>query len=233
MGQDKISFTRINFLKVGFTALVQRCLDAGETLSSRMILKSSGDCLHPIEIFYGNPKKSGTVRIVINRVPCRTCPACKERHRAHWWHRAKYEMTRWGKAWFVTYTYNQDARLERLYKATKSAGFQRSDWQQEDLLKICGQDLTKSIKRLRKNNPDVEFKYLFVFELHKDGYPHIHGLIFTRALTKRDIEASWSLGFTKVKLVKSDEAIGYVTKYLNKDVQTRIRASLKFGHALS
>lgn len=232
MGQ-KISFTRINFLRVGFQALVKRCLDNGETLKDRMILRSAGDCLSPLVVLYGNNNPKGTVRIIENHVPCRACINCKERHRAHWWHRAKYEMTRWGKAWFLTYTYNQDARLERLYKATKSAGFNNAEWQHEDLLKLCGQDLTKSIKRLRKNNPDVEFKYLFVFELHKDGFPHIHGLIFTRSLTKRDIEQSWSLGFTKVKLVKSDDAIGYVTKYLSKDVRTRIRASLRFGHALS
>jgi hypothetical protein len=97
--------------------------------------------------------------------------------------------------------------------------------------RAIGKELQLTMKRLRKNTGGY-VRYLFVFERHLSGTPHIHGLIHespgSNAVVKRAIESSWHDGFSSCRLV--DKAgIGYVTKYLAKDFRARLRASIRYG----
>lgn len=83
---------------------------------------------------------------------------------------------------------------------------------------------------MRKKAP---FRFLAVFERHKDGFPHLHLLIHEQGqpLTKSAIQAEWRLGFSQCKLVdQGPKAAFYVAKYLGKDAATRIRASVRYGN---
>jgi hypothetical protein len=102
----------------------------------------------------------------------------------------------------------------------------------------------KMLKRLRAVLK-MDVRYLCVAEGHKrDAFPHYHVLLHEQrqhvGVTGRKIRREWrdaqgdarahlSLVFTRIKLVRSDEAAAYVAKYLGKSDFSVARASLKYG----
>lgn len=122
-------------------------------------------------------------------------------------------------------------------------------------------DVTKYLKLLRKGYsvpqkdgtakwvPGAAFRYLVALESHKDGAPHVHLLLHEqdpkRPLRKSRLEmrsrhhpfGAWRGGFTKHVLVGEDvtqrKAVGYVVKYVAKQLGGRVRASLRYGDGRS
>jgi len=149
---------------------------------------------------------------------CRKCDACKRAKRNSWSYRAKYEVANSTRNWFVTLTLGH---------------FFRANIPMENRLIEMQKLVTKYFKRLRKNT-GAKFRYLCVFELHKDGTPHAHLLLHDtdERLRHKTITNTWLAGFSQAKLIELDtaqKAVYYVVKYLVKDNQTRIRSSLHYG----
>lgn len=106
---------------------------------------------------------------------------------------------------------------------------------QEQFVELCaelGREVTLMLKRLRKQT-GVTFKYLLVFEKHKSGLPHCHMLMHEQSsdspLRHAALTAQWKLGYSKFKLCESVKSAWYVSKYLAKSVEARVRASLRYG----
>jgi hypothetical protein len=156
-------------------------------------------------------------------VQCRKCPRCLKLRAKLWRERAVHETVTANRTWFITFTVSPDHR----YRLSLLAG--SSEW--SALWERVSAELTLSLKRLRKAGH--AFRYLAVGEAHKDGFPHVHMLLHERgaAITKRQIEAEWRLGFSRVKLIVGEpaRAAAYVAKYLAKDAASRVRASREYG----
>lgn len=101
--------------------------------------------------------------------------------------------------------------------------------QNRRLVEATGVAVTAYWKALRKRG--YEFRYIAVPELHRDGFPHWHGLVHDLRgdLPWKPLNELWLSGFSVIKLVKDAKAIRYVTKYLAKDTTGRVRASLRYG----
>lgn len=95
--------------------------------------------------------------------------------------------------------------------------------------KAIGKEFTLFFKRVRKNSGQP-LRYCLFTEKHRDGFPHYHALIHERgeAIPRRDIEAEWKFGFTSFRLADVNAA-RYVSKYVSKDAQARVRASIRYG----
>lgn len=98
-------------------------------------------------------------------------------------------------------------------------------------------EVQKYWKRLRKR--ELQFKYFAAFEEDQSGKPHMHCLLHeadpARPMRKRELDESWSLGFSNFRLlsVGSDGrlpygAIAYVTKSLTKRGSSRLCASFDY-----
>lgn len=108
---------------------------------------------------------------------------------------------------------------------------------------IAGRQATLWLKRVREvaRLSPGEMSYVLVTEKHKDGYPHLHLLMWEltprRPLTKRLLEGAWrshDIGITDAVLVRTadngiDRVGAYVAKYLTKEAGTRIRGSEGYG----
>lgn len=163
-------------------------------------------------------------------VPCRKCPVCL-RHRANLWRvRAAEEIRASSRTWFATFTVNPFNRV--LVDIKRSKGAQTPEEIFVSRHKILSRELTLYFKRIRKNT-GVKLRFFLVAEMHKDGWPHYHALIHELGfnISKRQLEADWSLGFTSFKLVPPGykNVEGYLTKYIAKQALARIRASLRYG----
>lgn len=164
-------------------------------------------------------------------VRCRRCSGCMKLRQYAWMARAAHEQAFAKRTWFVTLTYGPNRR--RAIMATASGARERNSPPSQRLISAAGGYVTKFIKTIRKRG--FELRYIFCPELHRDGFPHWHGLIHdTRGDLKwADISSAWSAGFSVVKLVKDANALRYVTKYLSKDRMGRVRASLNYGAPLN
>lgn len=191
-------------------------------------------------------------------MPCRSCPPCRKRKMGHWAYRAIREAqdahAAGRRTWFGTLTLNPAAMSETLQQALEgymegSTTGEVEDWWDDPLCdyrfalhrEVLTKELQKYWKRLRKAG--LKFRYLAVFERHKSGLPHIHWLLHETAepIRKRQLQAQWTHGFTKVKWVKNgydkkrrrkvtmEFAAFYVCKYLQKHKQSRQLASISYG----
>lgn len=144
-----------------------------------------------------------------------------------WMARAAHEQAFAKRTWFVTLTYGPNRR--RAIMAMASEARERNCPPSRRLITASGGYVAKFMKTIRKRG--FEVRYIFCPELHRDGFPHWHGLIHdTRGDLKwADISSAWSAGFSVVKLVKDANALRYVTKYLSKEKHGRVRASLNYG----
>ena len=139
---------------------------------------------------------------------CRNCTNCL-REKAHMWQeRAKREIDAAERTWFGTFTLHPDTYTRYLNTCRVNAANNLEHWEylsdKERSKRLCaqfGKDLTKFFKRLRKNT-GAKVRYLLVSEEHKSGVPHFHALIHQVSpdglVRKRDLEACWKLGFTKL-----------------------------------
>ncbi len=88
---------------------------------------------------------------------------------------------------------------------------------------VCREDIQKFMKRLRKSlcaryGKEFRVKYFICSEYGpKTLRPHYHGVIF--GLSDSDIplvNSSWSLGFTKIEVIRGAGSFRYVSKYCSK-----------------
>ena len=180
------------------------------------------------------------------RVPCRKCPACLKQRAYYWRRRATSEIHVSMRTWFATLTLRPDRAhyfLERARERRFLAGVDldadEADERFRQWASEIGKELTLYMKRIRKHRPR-NVRHMFVFERHKSGYPHVHGLIHESGpegrITKRTLESNWAHnGFSNFRLITGTDEMPaskvayYVTKYLTKEACTRIRASRYYG----
>lgn len=147
------------------------------------------------------------------------------------------------RTWFVTLTYRPEIHYRMELQAGGAYGPDFADQALETksrlLAKEAGHELTKFMKRLREA-ASVPLRYLAVTEYHMSaktspellGRPHHHLLIHELAgqpVRKRAIVSSWQNGHLQAKLVDGNKAAMYIAKYLSKETDVRIRASINYG----
>lgn len=180
------------------------------------------------------------------KVRCRKCEGCRKERRMMWTARAAREWRQSTRTWFVTLTFRPEEHYALQCKVRLEAADQGEDMDAmsprdrlERYLVAYRDEMDHYLMRLRKGLAGrgwklTRFRYLWVPEPHKSGAIHIHALLHEVSedmpLRKERIEQAWGHGFVQAKLVKSEEAARYVTKYLGKHhFEGRIRASLKYG----
>lgn len=197
----------------------------------------------------GTPLVWEPARTLQRFVHCRKCPACLRWRRADWSHRAKLEYAQSHRSWMITTTFEQHERyLVDTDLRMSVPGFDAMSEDEQHLQRVrwVSPLLTNMFKRLREGG--LQCRYLWVAEKHKvSRWAHFHALLheteFHAGSVKRRIEAEWRdangrsrvrkrLGFVRVKKVDDAEHVGYVTKYLGKEVGARLRASLNYGRRL-
>ena len=176
---------------------------------------------------------------------CRECPSCVRQRQMEWFARGLREaegcFAAGNRVWMCTLTVRPAVRQERLASAiaaTEEAGDPWAELSEAERFKRhvaeYNPDIDKFVRDLRRVQP-AAFRYIVVPEAHKDGNVHFHALLFEYCsavvpVLKRNVEACWSLGFVHARLLKDQQAVGYVTKYVAKHKGPRIRASKDFGN---
>lgn len=160
-----------------------------------------------------------------------------------WTLRGRSELATAGRAWFGTLTINPDHRLvmrERARVRLRSGGTDMDGLSSDDawseIAREVGAEVTKYLKRIRKESKVRGIRQLVVTEEHEDGFPHIHAVLFEPLsqrgeLKKKTLDSQWKLGFTHWRLLTTPAQIAYATKYVAKTRagRTRVRASVRFG----
>lgn len=186
-------------------------------------------------------------------VRCRKCAPCRHLRAAMWRYRAEEETRNAVRTWFGTLTVAPDERFKLLTQARAFAQRQGDDYDALDaatqwryLTKYLHREITLFLKRLRKSSKSA-LRYLIVIEKHQDGFPHVHLLLHERdeiGVRHAALKRAWVLGFSDFKLIAKEDMhlevteakfreVWYVCKYLSKSAESRIRASLRYGGALS
>lgn len=172
---------------------------------------------------------------------CRQCGPCLKARRALWAQRAMQELKAAARTWFGTITLSPDHQFKMKLRAIArltAGGTQFDDLSENErfreIHREINQELTRWAKRVRKNS-GASLRMLLVVEKHQSGLPHYHALIHqvqnSKAVTYRHLKEAWSFGHAMFKLVDDERSAFYVTKYLAKDAQARVRASLGYGSA--
>lgn len=212
----------------------------------------AGPCLNPVGVeYYGRPsaphgaryirvaKGRSTPLLLELSVPCRKCVECQKRRRSMWVARACHEVREAHRTWFATITLNPQAHYvmraraamrarDRSIPAPEVVGVELDRRQTQETFS----EITKWIKRVRKQTGSHSLRYIIVKEDHENGNPHFHALIHEvgeTPVTHKILSDQWKLGFTKFKLLENEKAAYYVVKYLTKANDGRVRASLGYG----
>lgn len=185
-------------------------------------------------------------RTLSMQVRCRRCDACLKERRWMWTERAAKEWRQSNRTWFVTVTlrpeehYKLQARV-RLRLAAQGGDLDRMEPRDKlnEVLKDYKNEMRLYVNRLRiglrtRGWDTISFRYLWVPEPHKSGAIHFHMLLHevsdVQPIRKDRIEGLWNYGFVSAKLVKSENAARYVTKYLGKHhFEGRIAVSKHYG----
>lgn len=177
-------------------------------------------------------------------VRCRKCRPCLRAKSWHWKKRAEAEVALsnmvGARTWFVTLTFNALYRSRILMAAQRdlakegqAAEFSEAQ-RRSALAKAAQPYVTLWMKRLRAQT-GAGLRYLQVTEAHKDGMPHCHLLVHESSpdmpVRHAVLSRQWHYGFSNAKLIDSDDphAAEYVTKYVSKSPDTRVRASVGYG----
>lgn len=232
--------------------LAKKGFEAGATLDrlSTVTWNAHGSCERPVLVskaarpyagkdglFHWEPGKATRLDIDV-WVRCRKCTKCLRARARKWQMKAEGELRRAVRTWFCTLTlspqehYLAEARAvravgtSRFYAASEA---QRYAW----LVRACSRELTNWLKRVRKQS-SAPIRYLLVAEKHKSGLPHFHALIHEGSVDKpvrwKHLSSAWRLGHSRFNLVKPGTASAhYVTKYLSKSAEARVRASVRYG----
>ncbi len=210
----------------------------------------AGDCDRPVsrDVFarpegvkHFIPGETPIPLLVRITVRCRRCKPCITQRKRMWSARAILEYRQAYRTWLGTFTLSPEEhdRVLNLCRASDSvSGRDFEERTPEDQFlerhNRISKHLTLWLKRVRKNS-QASIRYLMVCEAHKNNLPHYHALIHETEretmVTKRVLQAAWPHGFTNFKLLADDESSGatYACKYLNKDVRSRVRASIRYG----
>lgn len=193
--------------------------------------------LTPVEGYKGivpRPIEHGFEHVM--HVRCRKCAACRAEAASMWLARAKVEHARCLRTWFGTWTLSPQTLTEWQSEAVFEVGHMKTDREVVDeLRRVClvraQRELTLMLKNMRNEGHSI--RYLLVTEFHKSGVPHFHALLHCRsAVTYRQLAVYWKHGFTRFKLVDDERALGYVSKYVRKFNEGRVRSSLRYGAEL-
>jgi len=212
----------------------------------------AGNCQSPITVeLHGRPRapigekhmllhRDGSPRFVVMQVACRKCENCLRRRGYMWSMRARAEWGQANRTWLATLTLSPTALTLLLSRARVRLGRGGTDYdalagpeQFLELEKEGFREIQKYLKRLRKNSGKA-IRYLCITESHKSGVPHWHLLLHEpdQPLSyDKDLKGSWTNGFDSYKLCRDAKAAGYVTKYLSKAIEARVRASSGYGGA--
>lgn len=158
---------------------------------------------------------------------------CRKTRGYEWSARALNEVSGSGRTWFVTLTLDPEEQYRALATATLLLGNEKERSVSEIFaarVKVIGRDLTKWLKRIRKNSR-ARIRYLMVAEAHASGDPHFHLLLHEveGTVLKRQMREAWRLGFMTAKLVDNAAQATYVCKYISKSDLVRVRASFRYG----
>lgn len=174
-------------------------------------------------------------------VRCRKCDNCLRERARRWARKAMLEIQQSPRTWFATYTATPDQQFRWLLQARMLCGEDHpleahtADEQFKLRCRAAGPDITRYIKRIRKQSK-ARIRYLWVAERHSSGLPHFHALIHeVRAdmpIRKTVLREQWPHGFSKFKLTENTGTAWYLCKYLSKDLASRVRGSLQYGHAV-
>lgn len=192
----------------------------------------------PVKGFVWSKGDNHPVWLVMH-VRCRRCNWCLMQRAKEWANKARCEIEIAPRTWFATFTYRPDEQFRvlsqaRAYCADRGSQFEAlsDDDQFRALVRGAGQDVTRYLKRVRKQSGGV-LRYLWVAERHKSGDPHYHALFHdmdpAKPIRKTVLKEQWPHGFSRFKLVEDGAAAWYVCKYLSKDLVTRVRGSLNYG----
>lgn len=177
------------------------------------------------------------------QVRCRRCAACRRYRKRLWSGRARLEASMASRTWFATLTASPERHYSYWCRACRE--LRRNGVEPEALsleekfkerCKQMGQELTKFVKRVREET-GAPLRFLWVYEAHKSGLPHVHGLIHecdvNRPVKWRTLDRQWRDGHSQYKLLTSAAESKYATKYLAKDALLRIRASRQYGQSVN
>ncbi len=223
--------------------------------------KACGQCSNPVDIFHqgyraGNMlKKYPELGLGENPIevrifaPCRLCEQCLAMRSRLWRDRAENEYGLAVRTWLVTLTlspeWHEQLRLRSVQRLSAAGVDYDTLCEGKQFAARCepiSKEITKWLKRIRKRS-GAKIRYLVVTERHKSGLPHYHALIhesdpmlpirYTHyAFRRGDHEiTSWPYGYASAKLVEDRQHATYVCKYLSKEAQTRVRASVAYGRS--
>lgn len=234
--------------------LALKALEHGAAMRSQVGLDwhAAGDCRAPVlRDMEGRPhaanRKSKMVSVPTDGTPifvtmamrCRQCDRCLAARARLWRLRAESETRMAGRTWFATFTFSPQQHFAMLSRARSrldkggtdfDALDERGQWSERH--REDAREFTLYFKRLRKNT-GAQLRYLLTAESHRNGLPHYHALIHesiqSQPVKFRDLQACWPHGFTTFKLVEGVKVARYVTKYISKSAEARIRASIGYG----
>lgn len=135
------------------------------------------------------PSQAGKTLFVDMAVRCRRCGWCLRQRANDWAARARREMSRPGRSWFITLTLSPQSHY-----ALASRG---RDFSLLGRHRQISQEITKYFKRIRKTG--AKFRYVIVMEPHKGernggnigsnrGLPHYHLLVHEHVLHPLQME---------------------------------------------
>lgn len=154
-----------------------------------------------------------------------------------WAARALTEHRAAQRSWFATFTFRPEVHYQMLGRGVLRAESRAIPadeivGEREDAAQFaeCAREITLYLKRVRKNT-GARIRYILVAERHKSGLPHFHALIHevSGSVKYEDLRSQWHHGHGMWKLVRDEAAAFYVTKYLGKAQDARVRASLRYG----
>ena len=178
------------------------------------------------------------------RVRCRKCNNCLESKRTHWSIRASTEYRKAQSTVAYVLTYRPQIHVLHYYKMISDLRKRGVDyaklttpekWYEKS--RFYNRDLTLTLKRLRFSYPEHPFRYLATIEPHQSGHPHWHLMMHYPTefeLSREQIADKWGLGFVlpPERPRHTGSAFArYMTKYIQKHYQVRIRASEGYGKA--
>jgi len=204
--------------------------------------RPAADWIRRLRMIRIAPGTSTSLHVELS-TPCRRCGKCLAARRRLWVARAMHEIRNANRTWFCTYTLRPSAHYTMQCRAVALASARsipHAELNGEELFDRqsveVGKELTLMLKRLRKKvKTNKAIRYLIVREKHKSGLPHWHAFIHERdaaaRITYRMLREEWEWGFGSWKLVEQGDPKGpaYVSKYLGKTNEARVRASVRYG----
>lgn len=237
--------------------LVQKAMGTGGASPRSSSMRSwklqfAHHCESPVTIErHGRPERKGRGSVILGpgkgyhmtvelEVPCRKCRTCLRRKAAHWRLRLQAEALAGVRTWFGTLTLNPESRTVLRARARVRIAKQGLDFDSlppEERFRLydaeAQKEITKYLKRVRKNSGGAPLRFMCVTEAHKSGEPHWHMIVHEKSpdqpVRHKVLKGAWRLGFTHWRLADTTNELTYVTKYLTKSDMARVRASVRYG----